>query len=75
MILGNIERVQELIKLMDINGHDSDSDTEDTALIKAAQAGRCLKLYYNIIRFILVLPHSIWILFNFFFTFRTRKNG
>lgn len=39
MILGNIERIQEIIKIMNINGHDSE-DSENTALIKASAAGK-----------------------------------
>lgn len=41
MVLGNIERVQEIIKIMNINGHDSE-DSENTALIRASAAGKNL---------------------------------
>lgn len=41
MVLGNIERAQEIIKIMNINGHDSE-DSENTALIRASAAGKNL---------------------------------
>lgn len=41
MVLGNMERVQEIIKIMNIDGHDSD-DSENTALIRASAAGKNL---------------------------------
>lgn len=66
LTIGNIERVQELIKSLDINGHDSDDYFRDTALIKASAAGKLLiSLYFKSILFL------IWI----FFTSRTRKYG
>lgn len=42
MVSGNIEKVQEFIKSIDINGHDSESNVKDTALIRATKAGKTL---------------------------------
>lgn len=41
-ISGNIESVQNLINTMDINGHESESFSGDTALTKASEAGNLL---------------------------------
>lgn len=45
IILGDIEKVQNFIKLMDINGHNSESVLEDTALIKSIKSGKSFYLF------------------------------
>lgn len=61
---GNIEKVQDFIKFMDINGKNRESYTEDTALIRASSAGKGFCSFQYLIDFLIVKFNMV---FNRFF--------